>query len=90
MKGIINRFRVEGHSMIPSFSHDDRILINSLRYRLKPGDVVVFRRSGKDYLKRIKKLVGSDRFLAEGDNAGHTASWDISRSEIKGKYLMKY
>ena len=87
---VIKRFRVQGHSMMPSFSHGDRILVNSFMYWLKPGDVVVFRRNGKDYLKRIKKSVGRNVFLAEGDNAGHTASWEIYRNDIKGKYLMKY
>ena len=90
MMGVIRRFRVQGHSMSPSFSHGDRILVNSFAYKLNAGDVIVFRNHGKDYLKRIRKVLGSKRFLAEGDNGSHTGSWQVSRSQIKGKYLMKY
>ena len=90
MMEFIRRFRVQGHSMSPSFSNGDRILVNSFMYKLNPGDVIVFRNGRKDYLKRIKKIVGRNRFLAEGDNHAHTGSWQVSRSQIKGKYLMKY
>ena len=86
----IRRFRVKGHSMSPSFKEGEKILVNSFRYSLKPGDVIVFTSKEKNYLKRIKKVLGGELYLAEGDNKAHGSSWNVSRRQIKGKFLMKY
>ena len=87
---MIRRFKVHGHSMEPGFVEGDKLIVNSFLFKLKVGDIVVFNNSGKDYLKRIKTVIGKNNFVVTGDNLSHSKTWNISRSQIRGKYLMKY
>jgi signal peptidase I len=63
--------KVEGTSMMPSLSDQERIFVNKFVYRLEPierGDVVVFRYPrdpSKSYIKRVVALAG-DRIRIDG------------------------
>jgi len=85
---MIQRYKVKGHSMEPAFSEGDKIVTSSLFFGLKKGDVIVFNHNGRVYLKRVK--INRGTLVVAGDNKGHTGEWEIARSQVKGKYLMKY
>ncbi len=87
---MIRRYVVEGHSMEPNFYEGDKLLVSSLFFDLKEGDVVVFSSCNKDCLKRIMAAEGKGKFVAAGDNRSHSRNYGITRSQIKGKFLMKY
>ncbi len=87
---MIKRCIVKGHSMEPSFHEGDRLLISSLFFNLRKGDVVVFNSGGRDCIKRITAAAGKNKFVVEGDNSSHSSSYGITRGQIKGKLLMKY
>lgn len=66
--------KVEGTSMMPSLSDQERLFINKFVYRLgldeiQRGDTVVFWHSGdpsKSYIKRVIGLPGDDVEIKEG------------------------
>ena len=58
--------RVEGESMMPSYSPGQTIVITTARH-FKVGDVVVAFMNGKEVLKRIVDMHEGSVFL-EGDN----------------------
>src|SRR5271168_5374887 len=63
--------KVEGTSMMPSLSDQERIFVNKFVYRLEPisrGDIVVFRYPrdpSKSYIKRVIGIAG-DRVRIDG------------------------
>jgi signal peptidase I len=63
--------KVEGTSMMPSLSDQERIFVNKFVYRLEPierGDIVVFRYPrdpSKSYIKRVIGIAG-DKIRIEG------------------------
>lgn len=87
---MIKRCIVKGHSMEPSLYEGDRLLISSLFFKLRKGDVVVFNSGGREYIKRITTAAGKNKFVVEGDNSSHSSSYSITRRQVKGKLLMKY
>ena len=46
----------------------------------------MFSSGGRNYLKRIT-AAASNSYVARGDNAGHGRSWNVSKNQIKGKFL---
>jgi signal peptidase I len=65
--------KVEGTSMMPRLTDQERIFINKFVYRLEPihrGDVVVFRFPGdpsKSYIKRVIALPGDTVVMVDGE-----------------------
>lgn len=86
---MIKRFTLHGHSMEPNFYDGDKLLVSSVFFKLKKGDVIVFSSGGRNYLKRIT-AAASNSYVVVGDNTGHGRSWNISKNQIKGKFLTKY
>jgi len=78
--------------MEPTFRDGDKLLLNSLAFSLRVGDIVVFRDGTRDYVKRITAVTKNNRssYVVGGDNSGHTAHFTITRNQVKGKFLMKY
>ena len=64
IRQVVQNYRIENHSMEPSFFEGQFVLVNKLAYRLgQPdrGDVLVFhnpRNTNEDYIKRIIGLPG--------------------------------
>lgn len=94
---LFSRFRILGHSMVPSLLPGDEILVSNLPYLFrKPqvNDIVVLEHPGKNkrFVKRITKIQ-KDMYLFEGDNTND--SYDSrsfgmkSRKVIKGKMIIK-
>ncbi len=87
---MIKRYVVSGHSMEPSFYDGDRLIVSSLFFNLRKGDVVIFNSNGMDYIKRIKSVAGKGIYVAAGDNTEHSRIYTIARKQIKGKLLIKF
>lgn len=88
------KFKINGHSMEPTFKDGDMVLVNKLSYffiRPKIGNVVVLKRD-KYIIKRIKKI-DEDRFFVVGDNKKESTDsrkfgW-IKKKDILGKVILK-
>lgn len=92
---LLSRFKIKGHSMQPKFSDNDSVLVSFLPFMFgKPrkGDVVVFEKFNRIYLKRIGKIKDNKYFLV-GDNKKDSQDsrrfGSVSREQIKGKVIMK-
>lgn len=75
--------------MEPGFKAGDHIVtFNWGKYRA--GDVVVFESDGKNYLKRINKILG-EVIKASGDNFWHSPKvYEVRKKKILGKVFLKY
>lgn len=92
---LLSRFKISGHSMKPTFSEDDSVLVSSIPLlfgKPKKGDVVVFEKYNRLYIKRIKKIEDEKYFLV-GDNKKDSQDSRrfgfVNRNQIKGKIIMK-
>lgn len=81
--------------MAPTFSEDDSVLVSSIPLlfgKPKKGDIVVFEKYRRHYIKRIKKIKDEKYFLV-GDNKKDSQDsrrfGSISSRQIKGKVLFK-
>jgi len=81
--------------MAPTFSEMDSVLVSSIPLlfdKPKKGEVVVFEKYNRLYIKRIKKIKDGKYFLA-GDNKKDSLDsrrfGSVKRSQIKGKVLFK-
>lgn len=82
--------------MSPKFSEGDNVLVSSIPFMFgKPGkgDVVIFEKYNRIYLKRIGKIKDGKYFLA-GDNKKDSQDsrrfGSVKREQIKGKVIMKF
>lgn len=92
---ILSRFKISGHSMSPKFSEDDSVLVSSIPFifgKPKKGDVVIFEKYHRLYIKRIKKIDNEKYFLV-GDNKKDSQDSRrfgyVMRKQIKGKVIFK-
>jgi nickel-type superoxide dismutase maturation protease len=91
----IQRFEIEGPSMIPALDHGDRVLLRRVR-RLRVGDIVVVAdpEANERWLaKRIAAASGAE-FWVTGDNAGASrdsrAFGAIHRDAVRGVVWYRY
>lgn len=89
--------QIEGHSMLPTLSPGQLVLVSSLPYLFsnpRIGDIVVFTHPKENilYIKRLKKII-DEKYFVVGDN--HVDSHDsrefgfIERKDIVGKVIKK-
>lgn len=58
---VIESFQVQGHSMFPTLTTGDRVLVDKLLYRIegpRTGEVVVFKSPVKENQDWIKRVIG--------------------------------
>lgn len=82
--------------MFPKFADNDSVLVSSIPFMFtkpKKGDVVVFEKYGRHYIKRIKKIKDEKYFLV-GDNKKDSQDSRrfgfVNRNQIKGKIIFKF
>ena len=91
---LLQKFRVSGHSMIPTLKPGREILVSSLPYlffRPKVGDIIAFSLARRDFsnfiVKRIKEVAG-DKFLVQGDNKDDSKDFGwVEKKRIVGKVI---
>ncbi len=77
---------VSGLSMKPFLEENDQIfVVAALKEEIKEGDLIVFRRDGKDYVHRVV-LIEKSRFYEIGDNQ-RTGTW-ASFDKPLGKVIL--
>lgn len=93
---LLSRFKISGHSMSPKFSEGDNVLVSSIPFMFgkpKKGDVVIFEKYNRIYLKRISKIKDGKFFLT-GDNKKDSNDSRrfgfVNRDQIKGKVILKF
>lgn len=90
---LLARFKISGHSMLPTLKPNQEILISSLPYfftKPKIGDIIAFEDNGKYIIKRIKNLK-SDAYEVQGDNKTDSKNYDhINRKDIIGKVIYMF
>lgn len=86
---ILARFKISGHSMMPTYNPGDQVIAWKLS-KIKKGDVVVFKNQSKYLIKRVIKISGGKYFL-EGDNKNDSLSIPpIQKHDIMGKVIFKF
>ncbi len=92
---LLSRFKISGHSMAPTYSEGDNVLVSSLPLifaRPKKRDVVVFEKFNRFYIKRIAKIEKGKYFLV-GDNKKDSFDsrrfGSVKRNQIKAKVILK-
>jgi nickel-type superoxide dismutase maturation protease len=66
----ISKFKIHGESMYPTFKPGQEIISFNWAYlgkKPKVGEIIVIKYSGKEIIKRVKKVEGEEVFV-EGDN----------------------
>lgn len=85
----ISRFIVYDRSMEPRFHEYDRVFTLNF-VEIQKGSVVVFKDSGKYYIKRVKNMSG-DNIEAISDNKKLAKKvWKLKRDRVIGRVFLKY
>lgn len=88
------RFTIKEKSMEPNFKEGDNILVTKIFFKLRRGDVIIFRHSTPPYVfcKRISKIF-KNKYFVTGDNKRRSIDsrifGSISRNDIIGKVIFK-
>ena len=92
---LLSRFKSSGHSMTPTYSENDNVIASSLPFlfnKPKMGDVVVFEKYNRMYIKRIGEITDEKYFLV-GDNKSDSFDsrrfGSVTKKQIKGKVIRK-
>lgn len=92
---LLSRFKISGHSMTPTYKEGDNVLVSSVPLifaKPKKGDVVVFEKFNRFYIKRIDKMEKGKYFLV-GDNKKDSFDsrrfGSVNGNQIKAKVIRK-
>jgi hypothetical protein len=78
-------FRPRGNSMKGRIESGQKCTVAPLHNDPEPGDIVLCKVNGKQYLHLVKAKASSNRYQI-GNNRGHINGW-ISRKNIFGKLI---
>ncbi len=82
-------FVVQERSMVPEIKPGEYVLTVNW-YDLRIKDIIVFKRNGQNYIKRVRKIV-KDLIYVSGDNQKESAKMSpVRRSEIVGRVILNY
>lgn len=92
---LFSHFKIHGHSMEPTIKNGESVLASNIPYVfLKPkvGDIVVFKKEEKIFIKRIVKI-DKDHYFVRGDDKKDSMDsrgfgW-VERKEIVGKVVYR-
>ncbi len=92
---LLSRFKIVGHSMSPTYPENQSVLVSSLPLKFgmpRVGDVVVFEKFNKYYVKRVGKIKYK-KFYLVGDNTSDSQDSRrfglVKSSQIRGKVIAK-
>lgn len=95
---LLSRFKIYGHSMEPTIKNGETVLASSLPYlfsKPKIGDIAVFVKEEKMFIKRIVKIdpsVAGGKYFVSGDNKKDSLDSRkiglVERSGIVGKVIL--
>jgi phage repressor protein C with HTH and peptisase S24 domain len=75
--------------MFPVYISGDHVLIfRKINY--KKDEVVVFKKEGKNYIKRIKRNVGNKYFVGGDNQKESVKEFVVGKKDIIGKVIFKY
>lgn len=60
---LVTTYNVDGISMEPSLKNKDKLLVSKMYDGIEKGDLVIIRKGGKDYIKRVIGLPSSKVFI---------------------------
>lgn len=83
-----DKFRYSGPSMHPTFKPGEILYVQSEIRDIQPGDIVVYRRYGKQIVHRVVS-VSSNGFLTRGDNNLAKDEQVVRKEEIIGVVVGK-
>jgi nickel-type superoxide dismutase maturation protease len=93
---LLRKFKILGHSMIPTIKEKEEVLVSSLFYILakpKINDIVAVRYKNKILIKRIKKVI-DNRYFISGDNKidslDSSSFGFVNKEDIIGKVFYKF
>lgn len=94
---LLGRFLVAGHSMQPTIRFGQEVLISSFPYVFrKPmiGDIIIFRKHKKVYIKRITAVASENSYIVGGDNKQDSLDsktfGEVKKKEILGKLIYTF
>ncbi len=89
-----SRYKIVGHSMEPTLKSGQVVWVNNWAYlfnQLEINDIVLFKREGKDMVKKVNQIEKDKVFLI-GDNQADSLDsrtfGEVSQKEIIGKVLV--
>lgn len=92
---LLGFFKVTGHSMEPSISQHDKVLVSNVCFIIikpKIGNIIAFKKNNKIFIKRIIKIKG-EKYFVKGDNLRDSLDSDkfgwILKKDILGKVISK-
>lgn len=75
--------------MEPSFREDDHVLTFNWS-RLRIGNVIVFEKDGRHFIKRVEKIAKGNIYVT-GDNQSESAKiGPVTFKEVIGRIILKY
>lgn len=90
MPMILLRFKISGHSMLPTLKPNQEILVSSWPYYFKKpqvGDIIAFQKNGIYIVKRISAQE-KDKYQVKGDNKNDSKDYGlINKKDIVGKLI---
>jgi len=85
----LSRFIIHERSMLPIFQPGDHVLtFNWIKF--KAGNVIVFKKGHKFYLKKIDKIVGKALYVSGDNKKESTKPESVKSSQVIGRVLLKY
>ena len=87
---LLARFKISGHSMLPTLKPGQSVLASSLPFMLnspKINDLIIFKSNKKLIIKRIKSME-NEKYKVVGDNKADSKDFGlIDKSKILGKVI---
>jgi len=93
---LFSRFKISGHSMEPILRDGEQVIATNLPLffrMLKINDIIVFKKYGKFFVKKISKIT-KDQYFVIGENKNDSLDSRkfglVSFKDILGKVIFKF